>query len=439
MFVSSHGTHPADIAFFSGFVAGDGSFLLRENNAGSTWCCELQVKLRADDTPLLRSLRDWSGAGELRRAPAQGRSQPQTAWTVARRRDCLRIVELLDEFPPLGKAARQFDVWRRAVVDWDEHGGASPRLSQYGFELRSLHRSCEPVPCSVDISRESALAFLGGFAAAEAHFGASAAGSPAFVINVRADDGPLLRCFRDAVGVGNLRKIPAAGSSQAGVSWRIGRLADLRVLVSVLDEFPPRGRAGGVYDAWRELVLLEPRTTGARRTLAAEVRQRRVYRPELGGLVVSSAQERSQRRCLDALKAWDATRDSPGTAGEYARWRRRFAPEAPTRNTMAAAFGSWRDALEAAGLSCERSLSPARIASMQAGPASRAEARRAEIRSATILAVRQCIAELGREPRAMEFLRWRNQNSQTCPSAMTLYRTFRGGFPEILAAARAPS
>jgi hypothetical protein len=48
-----------------------------------------------------------------------------------------------------------------------------------------------------------------------------------------------------------------------------------------------------------------------------------------------------------------------------------------------------------------------------------------------------CIAELGREPRAMEFLRWRNRHPETCPAAMTIYRTFSGGFPEVLAAARA--
>src|SRR5215210_6864196 len=71
-----------DLAFFSGFVAGDGSFGIRRNNAGASWCCGLQVKLRADNTPLLAS-RDWSGAGELFRAPARGGSRPQTAWIVA--------------------------------------------------------------------------------------------------------------------------------------------------------------------------------------------------------------------------------------------------------------------------------------------------------------------------------------------------------------------
>jgi hypothetical protein len=34
MFVALEAPKPADLAFFSGFVAGDGSFLVRENNAG---------------------------------------------------------------------------------------------------------------------------------------------------------------------------------------------------------------------------------------------------------------------------------------------------------------------------------------------------------------------------------------------------------------------
>jgi hypothetical protein len=39
---------------------------------------------------------------------------------VGRRRDCLKIVEILSEFPPIGKAGRQFEVWRTAVHVWAE-------------------------------------------------------------------------------------------------------------------------------------------------------------------------------------------------------------------------------------------------------------------------------------------------------------------------------
>jgi hypothetical protein len=95
-----HALKPADLAFFSGFVAGDGCFQIRENNAGTSWCCSLDVRLRADNTPLLAEFRNWSGAGELFATAARGGSHPQTGWLVARQADCLQVARILDRFPP---------------------------------------------------------------------------------------------------------------------------------------------------------------------------------------------------------------------------------------------------------------------------------------------------------------------------------------------------
>ncbi len=428
-------TREADLGFVSGFVTGDGSFYIRPNNGGASWCCGFAVKLRADDTPLLIAFRDWFGLGELSEAPARGRSHPQTAWLVARRDDCVRLATLLREFPPLGKAAPQFDLWCRAVELWAAAGGASPALARYAQRLRALHRSATPVPCPVDIKPAQRLRFLAGFASAEAHFGTTREGSPAFVINVRADDGPLLRCFRDLLDVGSLKDVPATPRSQAAVSWRVGRLADLRVLVDALDSVPPRGRAGHVYVAWRELVLLERRTGAARAALAADIRRRRTYRPELSRFPATTGRDRSRQRCLDALKWWAESRETPGSAVDYAVWRREVEPRPPTRNTIARVFGSWSNALKAAGISRERAMSAERVAAICAGGAARRKARHGELRELVVAAVRRCSAELGREPRALEFLRWRHQHSADCPSQMTIYRVFPGGFSEVLAAA----
>ena len=223
VFVPRSVFEPADLAFFSGFVAGDGSFVIRENNAGASWCCALGVKLRADNTPLLAGFREWSGAGELFASPSRARSAPQTNWLVARRFDCLRLATILSEYPPLGKAGLQFDVWRRAVHIWFAQGGSSPAFRALAAQLRWLHRSTRPVPCRVHISASDLAAFLAGFASAEAHFGGS--DSPSFVINLRADDGPLLRLFQQTFEIGHLRDIAPAGASRAALSWRISSLA----------------------------------------------------------------------------------------------------------------------------------------------------------------------------------------------------------------------
>jgi hypothetical protein len=259
------------------------------------------------------------------------------------------------------------------------------------------------------------------------------------VINARADDGPLPARFHDVLGVGYLRPIPAYGTSKRAVSWRVGRLAELRLLVEALDAFPPRGRVADVYDAWRELVLLEPRPRDVRASIAAEVRRRRAYQPGRETFAPSSADERRRQRCLDALKAWAASRDGPGSASDYAGWRRASAPDTPTRNTIAAAFGSWRGALEAAGLSLDRACSVEKIDALRAAHARRREAHRPAQRTAVIRAVRSCIADLGREPRAREFLAWRKDHLRACLSQATIYRAFPGGFAELIEAARGQS
>ena len=435
----SEATQLSDRAFFAGFVAGDGSFVIRRNNAGASWCCGLQVKLRADDTPLLAAFRDWSGVGQLSPSAATGGSRPQTTWMIGRQAECLKVAAILDDSPLLGKKAREFQIWREAVELCATRGGAEPELDRLATALRALRHEFTPAPCRVSITEDYLAAFLAGFASAEAHFGASDTGYPSFTINLRADDGPLLRLFHERLALGHLRDIPAAGRSRAALSWRVGRLADLRSLADVFDRHPPRGRAARVHAVWRELVRLEPRTGPVRRGLAAEVRRSRVFQPDLAKISKPTQLERSQARCLDALRGWAATLDGPGSSGDYHNWRRSLAPDAPTRNTVAASFGSWRAALIAAGISCERAQLPDRHNRVREARLSARVAQRAKRRSSVLDAVTGCVADLGREPRATEFLRWRLQHAPESPCQMTLYRIFPGGFKEVLAAMRSRS
>jgi hypothetical protein len=110
--------------------------------------------------------------------------------------------------------------------------------------------------------------------------------------------------------------------------------------------------------------------------------------------------------------------------------------DAPSRNTVAAAFGSWLSALGAAGLESDGSFGAGRVAAMRAGQAGTSDARRARSRALIVDTVRRCIAELGREPGAREFLAWRRERAPESPSQMTIYRSFPGGFDEVLAVAQ---
>ena len=256
---------------------------------------------------------------------------------VGRQAECLKVAAILDGSPLLGKKAREFPIWREAVELWITRGGADPELERLATALRALRRdtaSSMPcfhnrrLPCGLPRRLRLRRGALRGVP-----------GSPSFTINLRADDGPLLRMFHERFALGHLADIPASGGSRAAMSWRVGRLSDLRHLADLFDEYPPRGRAARVYAPWRELVRLEPRTGSARH--GWRQRYAVVVRSSLNWAKFSKPTqlERSQSRCLDGLHGWAATLDGPGNTIDYNNWRRSLAPDAPTRNSIAAAFG----------------------------------------------------------------------------------------------------
>jgi hypothetical protein len=423
-----------DGGFVAGLIAGDGSFSIRPNNGGANWQCAVVVSLRADDTPLLARLCRWSGVGKLSRNPARGNSSPQTSWRVQRQADCQRMVSILDRHRMLGKKRGEYDIWRTAVEAWvlrvdERHTVIADCAARLG-----AHRNADNVPgCSgVHITDHRLLAFLAGFATAEAHFGATPEGHPHFRINVRRDDGELLRLFRDRLDLGRLADVPPYRTSKAALSWRIGRLGELRVLTEHLDRYPPRGRVLRIYEVWRELVLQTDRRSGKRRQLAAQVKERRAYKPRLGTIVAVDALAARQQRHLAVLRAWASATQGPRTSSAYAAWRRDSRPSAPKRETIAAAFGSWMAAVEAAGLSTHACRSQAIVRKARATAAVARPARVARQRAAILAAVRECVHVLGHPPRAMEFFRWRTQFAPDTPCQMTVYRVFPGGWQSVL-------
>jgi LAGLIDADG endonuclease len=313
-----------DGGFVAGLIAGDGYFSIRPNNSGATWQCILAVRLRADDTPLLARLRRWSGVGALASVPARATSRPQTSWTVQRQADCLRIVSILDRHPLLGKKLGEYQIWREAVGAW---AGRSSRrhsvIAECHDRLRAYRQSDNVAgPSQVSLADQRLWAFLAGFATAEAHFGATLEGHPFFVINLRHDDGEILRLFRNRLGIGQLVEVPPYRTSRAALSWRIAGLHDLRLLTRVLDGYPPRGRVLRIYEAWRELVLLRERRSGRRKLLAARVKKRRAYKPGLEKIVKIDALAQRRARHVAVLKEWAAATNGPRTVTAYETWRR---------------------------------------------------------------------------------------------------------------------
>jgi hypothetical protein len=424
-----------DGGFAAGLIAGDGHFGIRPSNGGTTWQCFLTVRLRADDTPLLARLCRWSGTGKLHPVPARGTSRPQTEWIVERQADCQRIVSILDRHRLLGKKRGEYQIWRIAIAALTGiRGDRQCVVAECSRQLRLYRRFDVLGPSEVSITDHQLWAFLAGFVTAEAHFGATREGHPHFTINLRKDDGELLRLFRNRLGLGRLAEVPPRGTSREALSWRIGRLDELRVLTGVLDKYPPRGRVLRIYEAWRELVLLTERRSGQRRLLAAEVRERRAYKPGLEKIETVDALASRRRRHVQVLLAWAAASDGPFTATAYEQWRRTSPRQAPKRDTIAAAFGSWRQALTAAGLSTEGCRAGSVVARMQARAAARAGLLAERRRDAILAAVRACMQMLGQQPSPTEYMAWRRRFARDTPSHATIYRAFPDGWASMLEA-----
>lgn len=424
--------------FLAGFIAGEGHFSIRPNNAGQSWACGFELVQREDNTALVVAARDLVGVGQISRKAARGTSRAQVAWTVQKIDDCLRLVHLLDGLPLLGKKTGDFRIWRTAVARWAQlEDGRSrwPHLKELGGTLQAHRQPRYATDYTwVDISDGYLESFLAGFASAEGHYGASREGHPRFVIKLRGDDSSVLSLLASRFHVGRLVTVPSNPRARANSAWLVTGLAELRSLVGVFDRHPPLGRAGRIYPPWRRIVLCTDRRGAARRPLAAEVRDTRRHLQSLHASARLPQKPPRRLAYLSALKRWAGTTRGPFTAPSYAAWRREVDPSVPDRNTIARTFGSWRAALLVAGIPTDRSTRTKAIAAGRRSTSAKRIETSARQREAVLRSVRRCSINVGRPPAAVEYLRWRLESDPSSPGQSSIYRLFPGGWPAVLSA-----
>lgn len=121
--------------YFAGLVDGEGCFSIAPPR------CDFILKMRADDRALLETLRaDLGGVGriglELGRTEDRTR-RPQVRWTVSRQRELVWLTEFFDAFPLRSKKARDYAIWREAVIEW-ANGMPPAGLAEYRDRLREV-------------------------------------------------------------------------------------------------------------------------------------------------------------------------------------------------------------------------------------------------------------------------------------------------------------
>jgi hypothetical protein len=110
-------------------------------------------------------------------------------------------------------------------------------------------------------------------------------------IALRDDDRETLEYFKERLGIGNLKQIPARNGSRPQVVWDVQSKAECRRLVSLLDAHPMRGRKLGQYELWREAVSewaacrygVTPASMLRLAEIAAALAKARAYQPPADG------------------------------------------------------------------------------------------------------------------------------------------------------------
>jgi hypothetical protein len=102
--------------WFAGFTAGEGSFNISKNGRGARFCV-FRIGLHVDDAPILYEVANRLEMGRVvvGETPSSGW---RALWTVQRKSECLRLVELFERYPLRAKKQRDFEVWAEAVRLW---------------------------------------------------------------------------------------------------------------------------------------------------------------------------------------------------------------------------------------------------------------------------------------------------------------------------------
>jgi hypothetical protein len=431
-----------DQGFIAGFLEGEASFVITEQNAGQSYSCGVRVGIRDDDQDLIEWLVALTGLGRLRRVPARATSRPQIAWQIDTQEDCAELVMLLSRTGFHGRRAAELRIWTDAVRTWSQatgpHRQASLRALSQRLGAARRFGGGGPGTLPLSGSPRQRLGYISGLVAAEGCFGIWS-DRPRFAMHLRQDDRPLLELLRSTTGLGTIYDHSPPGPLNPSSTWTIAARAQLGAMADMLHRADLPGRKGVELEIWAIAVdeLRSARRLGLRprkqlvQLAAVKLRASRVYRQSTRELLDLPRRD-LRTESLTALQAWAAVTPRRRLGcGSYMQWRAGH-PGTPTRNTVAKTFGGWHAAMAAAGL-IDRA---ARTEKRAGGEARRADQRRVK-RERVVTAVRRFETEHGRMPRAMEFFKWRFVAAPDTPSQAAVYKLFPGGWEAVLAACRA--
>jgi hypothetical protein len=142
-----------DDAWLAGFTDGEGSFTItRVGGEGAHyWVPRFCIELRADDVAIIRALHaEFGGRIQAVGKRSPGR-EPSLQWNVRSKRQMADLVSYFDRFPLRAKKARDYEIWREAVIIYMREGSRAallPVLAQALRETRQFDGEVVELPAS---------------------------------------------------------------------------------------------------------------------------------------------------------------------------------------------------------------------------------------------------------------------------------------------------
>ncbi len=321
----------------------------------------MAVALRRDDAPILFALREATGLGTITLKPGQAASKPQATWRISSALECLRLAEILEEFPMYGRKRLEAAAWIQGVRALERR--AHDELALHAEALRMRRRYVEPraAPPWPPQDRPGLLWYFGGFFTGEGWFQMRHTTARAG-IKLRRDDRPLLQAFAAIAGLGRVYDVAPYGRDKPTAVWTILAHPELPMACELLDAARLRGRKRREFHVWRVGVeeFTRARREGRRRD-RARIAMAAGGLCEARGYIhhefTPTADDGDLKRTayVEVLQAWADRTSGPLGQGRYQAARREN-PHWPTCNTIALEFGSWFAALQAAGLGARASF-----------------------------------------------------------------------------------
>jgi hypothetical protein len=104
--------------YISGLLTAEGSLGI-VNKGPRSLAPKLQLRMRADDRPLLLEVTKRMATGKLyEHGPTPAYPPGVINWIVCSRDDLSQGIEVFDKHPPRGRKRSEYEIWREAVIEY---------------------------------------------------------------------------------------------------------------------------------------------------------------------------------------------------------------------------------------------------------------------------------------------------------------------------------